>query len=220
MQRTSLQNRSLAYTLNLLVYMQLLKDMKAKLRKAAEERETHIVSVNTTIAYNSEYEVIASMSETMFKETARTGREHSFTVCKADDKYYPTNIRVGTENRVDIDDCPQGYETVSYTHTHPIPLLQILSGADIREVLKRGKPVNLITGDNETESEIHRGTPLEITEEEKSKLEADLAEFDATHRESIIENGGAYSDDQLLDLEIILSDYVDNRPMDLPKKQF
>jgi RHS repeat-associated protein len=30
----------LAYTLNLLVYMQLLKDMKAKLREAAEERET------------------------------------------------------------------------------------------------------------------------------------------------------------------------------------
>jgi hypothetical protein len=54
MQRTSLQNRlpidsdvescSLAYTLNLLVYMQLLKDMKAKLREAAEERETlHIM---------------------------------------------------------------------------------------------------------------------------------------------------------------------------------
>jgi RHS repeat-associated protein len=50
MQRTSLQNNSsigsddegysLAYTLNLLVYMQLLKDMKAKLREAAEERET------------------------------------------------------------------------------------------------------------------------------------------------------------------------------------
>jgi hypothetical protein len=33
MQRTSLQNCSLAHTLNLLVYMQLLKDMKAKLRE-------------------------------------------------------------------------------------------------------------------------------------------------------------------------------------------
>jgi hypothetical protein len=80
MQRTSLQNRSLAYTLNLLVYMQLLKDMKAKLREAAEERET-LTREDGNVVDNPNHPSIFSLS-TGSPGTVKSDLGHSSTTGK------------------------------------------------------------------------------------------------------------------------------------------